>query len=303
MVPAECADVMVPDAAALAAAWRYAVLQPLVVDKGPLFRAMIRLVELGGVVPGRVVELGVGTGGFLEAVARAGVWPGASLVGADVAVERLMVARETLAALGRSAMFCDGVNALDAGDPFYVGPVPAGSADVVVMAQFEHYAANGPESGLARRREREGRVWCTKAALRRLAWARLRPGGWLFVIDDYAAGSAELQARWDRAWDAHVVRQLTGERVRGALQAHGLSGAAWRGGGYDPGRPWSERLALAARVRRRRRHRDGEEVQPWSDAFEDFRVLGGAGGCGLMPHPAVASHPQFFLMWARRAAG
>ncbi len=303
MVTAECPEVAVADAAALAAARRYAVLQPFVVDKEPLFRAMMHLVEEAGVTPARVVELGVGTGGFLEAVARAGVWPQAGLVGADLEAARLVVAHESLAALDRPVTLCGGVNALDAGDPFYRVTVPPGSADVVVMAQFEHYAPSDPGSALARRLTREGRAWCTKAALRRLAWSRLRPGGWLFVIDDYAAEDADQQARWDRAWDAHVARELSGEPVRQAWHARGLGAAVLRGRGYHPGRPLDERLALAARARRRRRHRDGEEVQRWSEAMDDFRALAGDGGCGLVPHPATASHPQFFLLWARRPAG
>jgi SAM-dependent methyltransferase len=298
-----CLLATVPDAAALVAARRYAALQPFIVDKEPLFDAMIELVETRGTRPSRIIELGVGTGGFLGRVARTGVWPVASLVGADLSGARIEVAGETMASLGRPATLCAGVNALDAADPFFENTVPPGTADMVVLAQFEHYAPNDQGSSLAWRLTQAGSAWCTKSELRRLAWSRLRPGGWLFVIDDYAAGTAELQACWDRAWDAHVVREFAGEAVRRALKPVGRFRTEFPARGYHPKRPLEERLALAARARSRRRHRDGEEVQALSVAYADFRELFGGASCGLVPHPATESHPQFYLLWGRRSSG
>lgn len=289
-----------PATPALTAARRYAVLQPLIVEKRPFFEMINGMIEASGTKPARVVELGVGTGGFLEAVARARWWPQASLVGADLSPERIAVARETMAALGRAVALHDGVNALDADDPFYENAVPPTSADVVVLAQFEHYAPNDETSPLARRLSQTGRAWCPKAALRRLAASRLRPGGWMIVIDDFAAETAEKQANWDRAWDAHVVREFSSASVRQALDPIDPEWAAALARRYHPDRPLAQRLALAARARARRRHRDAEEVQELDLAWGDFRELFAEGQCGLVPHPDTAGHPQFYLMWGRR---
>jgi len=263
---------------------------------------MMRMVAVPGAdAPRRLAELGVGTGGFLEAVARRGIWPEAELVGCDRSAARIAVAGETLRSLGRGARLCAGVNALDAGDSFYREVAAAGSADVVVLSQFEHYAPNDRGSALAARLAREGRPFGTKAEVRRLAHSRLRPGGWLFVIDDYKADTPEEQDAWDRAWDAHVVAQWARPDVIAGLRAVDPVWAARLARHYDPARPWEERLRLAARARARRRRRDGEELQSLAAACGDFHALFDGGAHGLLPHPQAASHPQFFLHWGRAA--
>jgi SAM-dependent methyltransferase len=295
-----CQRAAISDHASLIEARRYAALQPFIVDKGPLFDALLGLVGGGDREPGRVVELGVGTGGFLEAVARAGAWPRASLVGADMCSARIQVAREIMESLGRPADLWFGVNALDAGDPFFERVVPAGTADVVVLSQFEHYAPNDDRSPLARRLDQAGWIWSSKAALRRFAASRLRPGGWLFVVDDYAAETTEAQARWDRAWDAHVVDQFARAEVVESLTALDPHWAESMGRRYAGSRPWEVRLQLVARARARRRHRDREEVQTLRAACEDFREIFGAQNHGRLAHPMVSVHPQFHLLWGRR---
>ncbi len=293
-----------PDAPALTAARRYAVLQPAIVDKSPLFEAMVGLVEArGGVAPSRVVELGVGTGGFLEEVARRRLWPESTLIGCDLRAAPLAMARERLAAHGREAVLCAGVNALDPGDAFYAHIAPAGSADMLVLSQFEHYAPNHAGGPLAQRHAREGRRASTKAELRRLAASRLRPGGWLFVIDDYGAATPREQAEWDRAWDAHVVRAFADPELHRRLRAVDPAGAESLARRYGAARPWAQRLALAARARARRRHRDAEELQPLAEALGDFVRIFGADAAGVIPHPAAGACPQFRLFWGRKKAG
>ncbi|MFN0127902.1 MAG: class I SAM-dependent methyltransferase [Verrucomicrobiales bacterium] len=292
--------VQAPDPAAMVAAQRYAVLQPLIVDKTPLFEWMIQQVTSSHPAgPARIIELGVGTGGFLEEVVRQRLWLETTLIGCDCGVAPLAVARERLAAHGRSAVLCGGVNALDPQDAFYTHLAAPASADVVVLSQFEHYAPNQPESRLARRLSEEGRFACSKAALRRLAASLLRPGGWLFVVDDYAADTPEEQAAWEAAWDAQVVRDLGEPRVHRKLAAFDPAGAATLARRYSVDRPLAQRLALVARARSRRRHRDFEEIQSLTEAQADFRELFGAGRAGVVAHPASSSYPQFFLLWGR----
>lgn len=289
------------DTAALREARRYAAVQPFIVNKAPLFEAMVRLVETAGPPPRRVVELGVGTGGFLEAIAAQGRWPEAECIGADLSAARIAVARCTMAEFGRSATLWAGVNALDADDDFYAQVARPGGADMVVLAQFEHYAPNDGSSMLARRLEQDGRPFCTKQAMRRLAASRLRPGGWLFVIDDYGADTAGEQASWNQAWDAHVVAEFARDEVRLVMDRIDPSWTAGLARRYDTARPLPQRLALAARARTRRRHRDGEEIQPLAGARADFQMIFGEGNCGMVPHPNDAAHPQFFLLWGRVA--
>jgi SAM-dependent methyltransferase len=288
-----------PDPDALRAARRYAALQPSIVDKSPFFDAMVRMVEAAGSPPERIVELGIGTGGFVEAAARRRTWPAAECVGCDLSAARIAVAREMLENLGAGAQLRAGVNALDAADPFYDDVVPPGSADVVVLSQFEHYAPNDDGSALAGWLRQAGRRYCPKAALRRLARSRLRPGGWLFVIDDYGAGTPAEQDVWSRAWDAHVVRELSQPEVLQAVARFDPKWAATLARSYDASRPWEERLALAARARERRRHRDGEETQSLVAARADFAALFADGDHGMVPHPQTTTHPQFFLHWGR----
>lgn len=290
-----------PDPAALVAAKRYALLQPLIIDKGPLFEWMIQQVASSHPTsPERIIELGVGTGGFLEEVARRSQWLETTLIGCDRAVAPLAVARERLAAHGRSAILCGGVNALDPHDAFYGHLAPPASADVVVLSQFEHYAPNHKDSPLARRLSEEGRTACPKAALRQLAASLLRPGGWLFVLDDYSADTPDEQALWEAAWDAQVVRALSEPQLHRKLATFDPAGAATLARRYSINRPLTQRLALVARARSRRRHRDFEEIQPLTDAQADFRELFKVGRTGVTAHPAAASYPQFFLLWGRR---
>lgn len=296
----DCQERSNPDAAALSAAWRYAALQPFIVDKRPLFDEAIRLVNAGGASPSAVLELGVGTGGFLDALASAGAWPEARLIGVDLSESRLVVARTALSSVGRAVEWHGGVNALDAAGECYRRSVPPGSMDVVVLSQFEHYAPNHRSSPLADRLARLGSAWCSKPELRRLAVSRLRPGGWLIVIDDYGADSPDQQAAWDHAWDAHVVRSLASEAAQAALAAVDPVGAETLLCRYRATRPWALRLALAARARSRRRHRDGEEIEALGDARADFERLFGSGDCGVVAHPKAATHPQFHLLWGRR---
>ena len=282
------------------AARRYAVLQPVIVDKEPLFAEVMRRVEAAGVgVPERVVELGVGSGGFLEAVAAGGGWPGAWLAGCDLSEGQSRVAAGRLAELGRPAHFWGGVNALDETSSFYHEVVPSGSVDVVVLSQFDHYAPDADDSWLAAALRARGRVFTTKSGLRRLARSRLRPGGWLMVIDDFAADSPQLQAEWSRAWDAHVVRALAAPEVLARLAAVDPEWSVRLAHHYAPGRPVTERLALAARARSRRRRRDLEETQSLGAAMTDFATLFDDGAWGVVPHPDQASFPQFFLFWGR----
>jgi len=288
----------------LRAARRYAVMQPVIVDKEPLFERLFRLVA--GVWPdgpGRVVELGMGTGGCLESVVRRGLWPGAELIGCDLSAERVAVAGESLAASGREVRLCAGVNALDAGQAFYREVVPAASVDVVILSQFEHYAPNHGASVLAGRLAGMGRRFSTKAELRRLAASRLRPGGWLMVIDDYEAATADEQAAWHRAWDGRVVDELARPEVGARLAAVDAEWTSRVVRRYGAGRPRDERLALAARARRRRRWRDLEETEPLVSAADDFCALFGGGACGVVRHPEPSLFPQFHLLWGRVGPG
>lgn len=289
------------DAAALKAAWRYAAVQPFIVDKRPMFEAMVRLVDAAGPAPQRVIEWGVGTGGFLEALARSAHWPEAELAGCDLSPARIAVASQTMARLARSATLHANVNALNPADPFYSQVAPPSSADIIALSQFEHYAPNSEASPLADRLRQADQPWCTKSALRRLARSRLRPGGWLFVIDDYAADTEEEQNGWDHAWDVHVVKNFSRSSVREVMAAVDPAWADALARRYDPARPLARRLALAARARTRRRHRDGEEIQSLTAAREDFQAVFGEKNCGILPHPSASTHPQFFLLWGRVA--
>jgi hypothetical protein len=208
-----------------------------------------------------------------------------------------------MTALARPATLHANVNALDTEDPFYFQVAPQGGADVIALSQFEHYAPNSEASPLADRLTQAGQPWCTKSALRRLARSRLRPGGWLFVIDDYEADTEVEQEGWDRAWDAHVVKNFSLPCVREAMATVDPAWADALARRYDPARPLARRLALAARARTRRRHRDGEETQSLTVAREDFQAVFGEKNCGFLPHPSTSTHPQFFLLWGRAAAG
>lgn len=279
---------------------RYAVAQPFIIDKTPFYEKMARLIAQAKMTPQVVAELGVGTGGFLEYAAQSGVWPQARLLGCDLSWEMLELARAQLAAAGERARLIGGVNALDPAGAFYRDELRAGSADVVALSQFEHHAPNAVDSPMAARLARSGLAFVDKAALRRLAFSRLRPGGWLFVIDDYAAATEEQNRQWQQAWDAHVVAMFARPEVIARLAETDAAWAAQIAQSYSPDRPHGERLVFAARARQQRRLRRCEEIQPLAEARADFAQLFAGGECGCIPHPLAGAHPQFYLFWGRK---
>lgn len=297
----------------------YAATQPFIVEKEPLFAHAAHAVLTPSTRPRSITEIGIGPGGFL-AHAAAHRWLRAPdrLMGVDLSAAMIQEARQSLAAHGcevvtmsaealearplpeRAALLVSGLNALDVDHPRWARLLPPSSQDVIVLSQAEHYAPNSADSPLAHRLTAVGLPWVDKAAWRRWLMSRLKPKGWLVVIDDYAAPTEEENQRWLAAWDAHVARQWARAEVISQLAATDAAAAARVARHYHPKRPWSERLALVRRVRERRRRRAAEEVQPLPDTRESWQTLFTPGHWQMMPHPNQEAFPLFFLWLGQR---
>jgi ArsR family transcriptional regulator len=144
---------------------------------------------LGGRPVGRLVDIGTGTGRMLELF-------GASAeraLGVDRSPEMLRLARAKLAEAGLAAA------ELRQGD-MYALPLPAGSADTVILHQVLHYAQQ-PAAAVAE-------------AARLLA-----PGGRLLIVDFAPHEREELRAR-----DAHARLGFADEAMLKYLEGAGLLG-------------------------------------------------------------------------------
>ncbi len=299
----------------------YAATQPFIVDKTPFYEHIARDLfaapsRRAHHLP-RLTEIGVGPGGFLGHAAAQGWLPADwHVLGGDLSPAMLAEAQRFFAThhrptaivpAERSPLSPDtpgltlvsGVEALQPTSPFYAHWLPPASQDAIVLSQFEHYAPNAEDSPLARRLRAAGRPWLTKAALRRWLVTRLRPGGTLWVLDDYAADSPALHRQWDAAWDAHVATQWSRPETIASLARVDATAAARLARHHAPSRPLAGRLALVTRTRERRRYRAGEEIQPLDDAWADFQALFGVGHCGRISHSNQVAFPQFFLFFGK----
>jgi SAM-dependent methyltransferase len=288
-------------------ALRYQATQRFIVPRTPFFQ---RIADLCGEEQQAIFEPGCGTGGFLEfwaAGARrsgfAGRTDSSSLLGCDISSAMVGLAASRLRLGSTSVRLVSGVDALDLQSQFYHHEIPAGGFSLVVLSQFEHCAPNDPESPLARQLRALGLRAMTKSDLRRFLWSLLRPGGWLFVIDDFRAADVEDEAAWSQAWDRHVVRQFADRSVIDLVAAQDAVTAQCLARHYGLERPEHQRFALARRARERRRIRNFEETQRLNDARRDFSEIFGPKNIGVEPHPSAATHPQFFLLWGRRNPG
>jgi ArsR family transcriptional regulator len=136
---------------------------------------------------GHLVDVGTGTGRMLELFAASAD----SAVGVDRSPEMLRLARVKLAEAGLAAA------ELRQGD-IYSLPLPAASADTVIIHQVLHYAQQPSEA---------------VAEASRL----LRPGGRLLIVDFAPHEREELRAR-----DAHARLGFADEAVLGWMAAAGL---------------------------------------------------------------------------------
>lgn len=312
---------VLPPAAGLTpqqARW-YAATQPFIIDKTPLFARAAEAVFAVSAATRQVTEIGIGPGGFLaQAVARGWLQPEDRLLGLDLSAAMVAEAHRALAAQGwptasltaealdssplppSYALLVSGLNALAIEDPQLNRLLPPASQDVLILSQVEHYAPNTPSSPLARRLTAIGWPWVDKAKWRRWLVSRLKPHGWLVVIDDYAAPDEEENERWLTAWDAHVARQWARPEVIAQLSATDPAAAARLAQHHAPTRPWAERLTLVRRVREWRRRRTAEEVQPLAEARADWENLFGPEHAWIIPHPHQEAFPQFFLLLGQK---
>jgi len=138
---------------------------------------------------GRLVDVGTGTGRMLE------LFAGSSerALGVDRSPEMLRLARVKLAEAGLAGA------ELRQGD-MYALPLPAGSADTVIIHQVLHYAQQ-PSAAIAE------------------AARLLGPGGRLLIVDFAPHEREEL-----RISDAHLRLGFADETMLGYLEAAGLGG-------------------------------------------------------------------------------
>jgi ArsR family transcriptional regulator len=138
---------------------------------------------------GRLLDVGTGTGRMIELFGR----DAAHAVGVDRSPEMLRLARVKLADAGLASA------ELRQGD-MYSLPLPAGSADTVIIHQVLHYALQ-PEAAVAE-------------AARLLA-----PGGRLLVVDFAPHEREELRSR-----DAHARLGFADEAMLKYFESAGLEG-------------------------------------------------------------------------------
>src|SRR4051794_6502043 len=145
--------------------------------------------EDGGRPVGRLIDVGTGTGRMLE------LFGGKAerALGVDRSPEMLRLARVKLAEAGLAAA------ELRQGD-MYALPLPAGSADTVILHQVLHYAQQ-PAAAVAE------------------AARLLGPGGRLLIVDFAPHEREELPER-----DAHVRLGFADEAMLKYLEAAGLEG-------------------------------------------------------------------------------
>jgi SAM-dependent methyltransferase len=290
-------------AATRADALCYDVTQPFIIGKEAFFE---RIVELCGPGPQAVLEPGCGPGGFLEfwirRVRSGRACAPATLVGCDVSAAMIERAAEKLRPFANVPVrLLAGVDFLDPGSRFHVDEMPPGGFSLVVLSQSEHYAPNHRGSPLERRHAARGRRPLVKPELRRRMASVLRPGGHLVVIDDFRHGRVEEEAGWSAAWDRHVVGRFSDPAVVDSIRRRDPATSARIADHYAGARPEPQRLALARRARELRRARNWEETERLDRALEDFAAIFGAGNTGVMNHPDSGAHPQFFMLWGRRA--
>ena len=144
---------------------------------------------LGDRPVGRLVDIGTGTGRMIELFGRGA----GSALGVDRSPEMLRLARVKLAEAGLAPVD------LRQGD-MYSLPLPAESADTVIIHQVLHYAQN-PAAAVAE-------------AARLLA-----PGGRLLIIDFAPHDREELRAR-----DAHARLGFADDQILKWVEAAGLDG-------------------------------------------------------------------------------
>jgi SAM-dependent methyltransferase len=292
--------------------------QPFVVSKEPFFRRILDELDrrreslcADGVLA--VFEPGCGHGLFFDRlIEHVGRWNGLArleLTGADLSSEMILHAAGHVHASSRFAtMNCDvslvlasGVNCLDAGTPFHRDHLAPESFSLIMVSQFQHYFPNSPSSPLARRLELQGVNFSTKHEFRRHCHRLLRPGGMVFIIDDFRGRTEVEDEAWNRAWDRHVVRQFTSRRVIESIRKSDPRLAREIQRRYNPARGEAELVAVARGIRERRRMFCREEIETLDDALVDLREIFGGANSGVMAHPAGESHPNFFMVWAEKS--
>jgi hypothetical protein len=98
-----------------------------------------------------------------------------------------------------------------------------------------------------------------------------------------------------------VVRQFTNPEVIEAIAESDPRLAREIRRRYDPTRGEAGLLAVARRIRQRRRSFCREEVESVDATLGDLREIFGADNTGIMAHPAPHTHPNFFMAWAEKA--
>jgi ubiquinone/menaquinone biosynthesis C-methylase UbiE/DNA-binding transcriptional ArsR family regulator len=163
-------------------------IRSLHVAEAEVEAAIVRAVGAGGRGVGRLIDIGTGTGRMIELFGKGAV----QVLGIDRSPEMLRLARVKLAEAGLTADLRQG--------DMYALPMPAGSADTVILHQVLHYAQN-PAAAVAE-------------AARLLA-----PGGRLLIADFAPHEREELRTR-----DAHARLGFADDLVLRYLEQAGLQG-------------------------------------------------------------------------------
>ena len=298
----------------------YAATQPLLVDKEPLFARILTAVEKAwpawcAAAPEgiSVVEPGCGPGFFMAAFLR---WLATRtdstpvhLVGADLSTGMIDLAHRRLDPLVATLRpqrpvtlsLTGSVDLLPPEAPFFQ-EIGAPKAHLVIAAQFEHYFPNRPDSPLASALTKTGRIVRTKADFRRWAHHILAPGGLYATIDDALGASPQEEARWQAAWDRHVIERFASPGILESLGRSAPTLAQVLRRHYAPHRPEGDRLRHARRAREIRRRSCLEEVETLAETRAGLESIFGEGRVLVESHPDPRTHPQFFLALAHRGA-
>jgi hypothetical protein len=291
----------------------YIATQDLVIPKDALFSKIIQVL-MTDTEPTRrsirILEPGMGPAAFTRFVLSEPFtdrFDDIHIEGADISHGMLTHAMEVINALYEShangqrvtVALWAGINCINGLDPFY-REIQSGNRrfDAIVVSQFEHYCPNGRDSALARKYEKQGIPFSTKAEFRRLCYDLLDRGGMYFTIDDRLGESPEEHEQICQAWDSHIVRQFTDETVLCRLQSVSPALARNLRLSYDPQRPKQALRNVAARAREHRREICCEEIEPLSATSSDFAEIFGKENVHCMMHPSIETHPGFYLMWA-----
>jgi hypothetical protein len=199
-----------------------------------------------------------------------------------------------------SIVLASGVDCLDSASPIHRDHLAPERFSLVVVSQFQYYFPNSRSSPLARRLESHGVAISTKAGFRRFCHRLLRPGGMVFIIDDFSGRTEAEEEAWNQAWDRHVVRQLTSPEVIGVITDADPRFAREIQRRYDPERGETGLVAMARRIRQRRRRFCREEIESIDATIGDMRERFGAATTGIMAHPAPHTPPNFFTAWAEK---